>query len=405
MSSQAQLSDAFTDLSSIDAGQARECARALLRTPLIRPDGPDGHLLPMMYRHRDVLGALFSSYLGYPLTIERRFARLHKRLDSTARRGITGFTPRAYVYLALTLAALAGAGRQILLSQLVADIRGAAAEAGITVSDDRVELRALSSALRHLVSLGVLEETDGTVTAVGQGQPGEALITISLDLLGLVMARAVLTVMPGPDGLPTTGLATGLEVGLLARRRLAEDPAVLFRDLPEPEAAYLRARQLDESYWLDRYFGLQVEARSEGIATVDPDGYLTDLPFPAESTVSRMALLALPPLLEAAAPATEDRYLVTADQVQGICRSLHERYPKAWATAETSNMERLASKVADLLTQVGLARRASNGGLLLSSAARRWQPLAREKKPTPESPAHPGGGLTLFDDEDGGEAP
>jgi uncharacterized protein (TIGR02678 family) len=238
-----------------------------------------------MYRHRDVLQALFSSYLGYPLTIERRFARLHKRLDSAARRGITGFTSRAYVYLALTLAVLAGAGRQILLSQLVADIRGAAAEAGITVSDDRVELRALSSALRHLVSLGVLEETDGTVTAIGQGQPGEALITISLDLLGLVMARAGLTGMPGPDGLPPTGVSTGLEVGLLARRRLVEDPAVLFRDLPEPEAAYLRAHQLDESYWLDRYFGLQVEARSEGIATVDPDGYLTDLPFPAESTV------------------------------------------------------------------------------------------------------------------------
>jgi hypothetical protein len=91
--------------------------------------------------------------------------------------------------------------------------------------------------------------------------------------------------MPGPDGLPPTGVSTGLEVGLLARRRLVEDPAVLFRDLPEPEAAYLRAHQLDESYWLDRYFGLQVEARSEGIATVDPDGYLTDLPFPAESTV------------------------------------------------------------------------------------------------------------------------
>ena len=75
MSSQAQLSDAFTDLSSIDAGQARECARALLRTPLIRPDGPDGHLLPTMYRHREVLQAVFSSYLGYPLTIERRFAQ------------------------------------------------------------------------------------------------------------------------------------------------------------------------------------------------------------------------------------------------------------------------------------------------------------------------------------------
>ena len=88
-------------------------------------DGPDGQLLPLMYRHRHVLQALFSSYLGYPLLVERRFARLYKRLDGQAGRGISGFTPRAYVYLALTLAALVEAGRQVLLSQLVADVRGA----------------------------------------------------------------------------------------------------------------------------------------------------------------------------------------------------------------------------------------------------------------------------------------
>ena len=71
---------------------------------------------------------------------------------------------------------------------------------------------------------------------------------------------------------------------------------LLYSDLPADEAEYLRAHQREESYWLDRYFGLQAETRSEGIAVIDPDGYLTDLSFPAGSTVARMALLALEPL-------------------------------------------------------------------------------------------------------------
>jgi hypothetical protein len=299
MSSQAQPPDAFTDLPPIDAAQARQCARALLRRPLIRPASPDGHLLPLMYRHRHALQALFGSYLGYPLLIERRFARLYKRLDAQGGRGVSGFTPRAYVYLTLALAALAETGRQVLLSQLVTDIRGIAAEARITINDDIVELRALSNALRHLVDLGVLEETEGTVVSVTQGQPGEALITINLDLLGLVTTRSL-----GP-GIPAREApATDLDDGILAHRRLVEDPVVLYCDLPTQEAEYLRAHQRDEDFWLDRYFGLQLEIRSEGIAVVDPDGGLTDLPFPSGSTVSRMTLLALDHLLEVAALTT-----------------------------------------------------------------------------------------------------
>jgi uncharacterized protein (TIGR02678 family) len=400
MSSQPQPPDALTDLPPIDAGQARQCARALLRRPLIRPAGPDGHLLPLMYRHRHALQALFGSYLGYPLVIERRFARLYKRLDAQGGRGISGFTPRAYVYLTLALAALAEAGRQVLLSQLVADIRGVAAEAGITINDDLVELRALSNALRQLVDLGVLEETEGTVVSVAQGQPGEALITISLDLLGLVTTRSL-----GP-GIPVQEApATGLDDGIIAHRRLVEDPVVLYCDLPTREAEYLRAHQRDEDFWLDRYFGLQLEIRSEGIAVVDPDGGLTDLPFPSGSTVSRMTLLALDHLLEVAAFASGGRCLVTGGQVQDVCRRLSELYPTAWAKDESSNVERLATRVTDLLVQVGLARRTDDDTVLLSPAAGRWQPRTQEKKAVTESPAQPGNELTLFGDEDEGDAP
>jgi uncharacterized protein (TIGR02678 family) len=405
MSSQVRQPDVFGDLSHVDAAQARQCARVLLRRPLVRPDGLDGQMLPLMYRHRHVLQSLFSGYLGYSLLVERRFARVYKRLDGQAGRGMSGFTPRIYVYLTLTLAALVDAGRQILLSQLIADVRGAAAEAGITVSEELVELRALSSALRHLVDLGVLEETEGTVASVAHGQSGEALITISLELLGLVMARTGTTRSPELGTLSLWAPTASLNDGVLARRRLVEDPVVLYCDLPAQEAEYLRAHQQQEGFWLDRYFGLQTEGRSEGIAVVDPDGYLTDLPFPAGSTVARMALLALPPLMEAAAPTAEGRRLVTATQVRDACAGLCERYPAAWAKDEAANAERLATRVTDMLAQAGLARRADDRTVFLSPAASRWQPEAEEKRASAESPARAGRELTLFDDEDGSDMP
>jgi uncharacterized protein (TIGR02678 family) len=405
MSSQVRQPDVFADLSHVDAAQARQCARVLVRRPLVRPDGPDGQMLPLMYRHRHVLQSLFSNYLGYSLLVERRFARVYKRLDGQAGRGMSGFTPRIYVYLTLTLAALVDAGRQILLSQLIADVRGAAAEAGITVSEELVELRALSSALRHLVDLGVLEETEGTVASVAHGQSGEALITISLELLGLVMARTGTTRPLEPGTLSLWAPTASLNDGVLARRRLVEDPVVLYCDLPAREAEYLRAHQQQEGFWLDRYFGLQTEARSEGIAVVDPDGYLTDLPFPAGSTVARMALLALPPLMEAAAPTAEGRRLVTATQVRDACAGLCERYPAAWAKDEAANVERLATRVTDMLAQAGLARRADDRTVFLSPAASRWQAEAEEKRASAESPARAGREFTLFDDEDGSDMP
>ena len=127
-----------------------------------------------------------------------------------------------------------------------------------------------------------------------------------------------------------------------------------------------------------------MEARSEGIAVVDPDDYLTDLPFPAGSTVARMALLALAPLMEAATPAAEGRYLVTTGLVRDVCVGLRERYPAAWGKDEVSNVERLATRVTDMLAQAGLACRAGDAEVLLSPAASRWQPQAEEKKASAE---------------------
>lgn len=354
-----------------------------------------------MYRHRHVLQRLFAVYLGYQLRVERRFARLHKAPDTGTGRGISEFTPRSYVYLTLTLAALVEAGQQLLLSQLVSDIRGAAAEAGIPVSDERVEMRALSLALRHLVDLGILEETEGTVASLAHEHSAEALITVDMELLGLMAARLRFIDSRSQDITPSQAASVTQDVGIQSHRRLVEDPVLLYSDLPADEAEYLRAHQREESYWLDRYFGLQAETRSEGIAVIDPDGYLTDLPFPAGSTVTRMALLALEPLTAMSARTTQGWCLVTEHQIRDVCADLCDRYPKAWAKAERSNIDALASRVTDMLLQAGLARRIGDREVALTPPADRWQPQVEDKRAATKPSAGLDDELSLFDIEDG----
>jgi len=397
MTERGPFEDLLDDLPHPEAAQVRVCVRTLLRRPILHINGRGADLLPMVFRHRDRLRRLFATYLGYRLTVEGRLARLYKSADTGTGRGIPNFTPRAYAYLALTLAALVDTGRQVLLSQLIADVRGAAAEAGITIGDDLVELRALTSALRYLVSLGVMEEIEGSVSAVQQRGAAEALVTIDTDVLGLVVPR----VRPNGGSKPSEPSPTVTQsVGILARRRLVEDPVVLYTDLPDAEARYLREHHRQEAYWMERYVGLQVETRAEGMVAIDPDEFLTDLAFPANSTISRMALLLLEPLLAASPPRADGCYLVARGQVARLCEDLAARYPSAWAKRDVSNIETLVSRVTDHLLDTGVARLADHD-LVLIPAAHRWQPRVEEKTVTAEkSPDDGEATATLFDGEE-----
>ena len=176
--------DVLDGLSEIDAANVVRCARVLLRRPLLRVGGPDGDLLPLAYRHRHALTELFARVLGYRLVVRRQFARLYKALPgTTVVRGEPSLTPRGYAYLALTIAALTGVGRQVLLSRLVADVRAAAAEAGIEANDDMPDRRALTAALRHLVALGVIIMLLGVAIAPLPGPMGMPLVVIGLMLV------------------------------------------------------------------------------------------------------------------------------------------------------------------------------------------------------------------------------
>ncbi|ANZ36170.1 TIGR02678 family protein [Lentzea guizhouensis] len=362
----------FDNLSEIDAANVVRCARTLLRRPLLRSDGPDGELLSLVYRHRAVLQDLFAGLLGYRLVVERRFARLYKSgpgNDDT--RGVLSMSPRGYAYLALTLAVLTGIGRQTLLSRLVADIRSAAAEAGIDAPDDVTERRALTAALRHLVSLGVLQETEGSVAQDMSLQ--EALITIDTDLLGQLVTGPVgeaespqrlveLAARPGPRG-----------VEHAVRRKLVETPLVLYADLPPEQADWLRRNQRKETALLEQAFGLFTECRVEGVLAADPEDYLTDLSFPGVSTAARIALLALPDLLDDPAQDAPARHVVTVERLREVCARLVEDYPAAWSKQFTDDLDRLVAEVTELLRRMELAVPCEQGWSI-SAAAHRWLP-------------------------------
>ncbi|ATE52603.1 MULTISPECIES: TIGR02678 family protein [Actinosynnema] len=386
----------FDDLSEIDSAIVVRCARTLLRRPLLRADGPDGELLGAVYRHRFALQDLFAGLLGYRLVVERRFARLYKAGPGHDDSRGAGLTPRGYAYLALVLAVLTGVGRQVLLSRLVADARAAAAEAGIAVVDDVVDRRALTSALRHLVALGVLHETEGSVDA-----QAEALITVDTDLLGQLLTGPVaeadgagrlveLAARPGPRG-----------VEHAVRRRLVENPVVLYADLPPEQADWLRRNQRKESALLETAFGLRTECRAEGVLAADPEDYLTDLCFPGTSTVARIALLALPELLESR-PVAGGRHPVDPARAREVCAELVADYPAAWSKQYVEDLDGLTAEVLELLRRTGLAAPDAEGpGWTLAPTAHRWVPApdgAPEREvevvaaPEPQS-------WSLFDEE------
>ncbi|TWP49357.1 TIGR02678 family protein [Lentzea tibetensis] len=388
------------ELSDIDAANVVRCARTLLRRPLLRTDGPDGELLTLVYRHRAVLQDLFAGLLGYRLVVERRFARLYKSgpgNDDT--RGVLGLSPRAYAYLALTLAVLTGTGRQTLLSRLVADIRAAATEAGIDAPDDITERRALTAALRHLVSLGVVHETEGTV--VQDTVPQEALITIDTDLLGQLVTGPVgeaespehlvrLAARPGPRG-----------VEHAVRRKLVETPLVLYADLPDDQSEWLRRNQRKETALLEQCFGLYTECRVEGVLTSDPEDVLTDLYFPGTSTVARIALLALPELVEHEHEDAPARHVVARQRIREACAVLVEDYPAAWSKQFTDDLDRLTDEVTELLRRMGLAVPCDDGWSI-SAAAHRWIPVPDgdpEREAVPEPVAEVVPSWSLFDEE------
>ncbi|MFF4423829.1 TIGR02678 family protein [Streptomyces sp. NPDC001549] len=293
------------------ATERRAAGRLLLARPLVTSAGPYADLFPLIRRHADWLGKRFQQVLGYRLLVDTSYARLFKAgLGAGAGHRLersTGaaFTPRTYSCLALALSVLVTAPEQMLLSQLVADIRAAAADAGVKLEETgrAVEKRTLVAALRQLIDWGVLTETEGSVGSLVQEEGGEALITVDREIARIIVSGPLAQSLDGADLVRRAADPGFGGPRTYVRRMLVETPVVYLDELTDAERDWLRTRQRREAQAFSELLGLEAEIRGEGVALVDPEDELTDLQLPGTGTVAQASLLLVERLVERLRPA------------------------------------------------------------------------------------------------------
>ncbi len=341
--------------------------------------GPHSDLFPLIRRHADWLAKRFQQVLGYQLLVDTSYARLFKaglgagaghRLERSTG---TPFTPRTYACLALALSVLVTAPEQMLLSRLVADIKAAAADAGVELEGTgrAAEKRTLAAALRQLVDWGVLIETEGSVNAVTQEDGAEALITIDREIARAVVAGPLAQSRDGADLVRRAADPGFGGPRTYVRRMLVETPAVYLDDLTDAERDWLRTRQRREAQAFSELLGLEAEIRAEGVVLVDAEEEVTDVHLPGTGTVAQAALLLLEQLVERLRPDSPGHPATGGQLVIGVAvpdgmvdellAELVEEYGRRsnWQRGYLEDQSALRDAVLDLLSRMRLVARVS----------------------------------------------
>ncbi|WP_214368709.1 TIGR02678 family protein [Pseudonocardia sp. H11422] len=387
--------------------ERRRAARALLRNPLLHADGAGADDLRLVRRHRAELTRMFADGLGYRLVVEPGAARLYKAglgRDTTRpllRRGGRPFTPRGYALLCLTVAALTRSKGQLLVDELVAQVRSAAVDAGLDIDLDAIaDRRALYAALSALVDLGVLNERDGDLEHWAE-QRTASLLDVRRDRLALLVAAPLAGVRSRDYLLDTAALpsaAGGARVAV--RRRLVESPVLSADELTEEQGEWWRRNRNREREWFADRLGLDLELRAEGAVAIDTDGELTDQEFPGGGSARQLALLILERLAE--------RLRAAAREATGPDRVWRRAGPDLVATTSAQVLgewgaglkreyrDDTDAAVADarsVLVAAGLVRVAPDGAWLVHAAGARYTVQASIAEPAP------GGQPSLFEEE------
>ncbi len=377
--------------------ERRRAARALLRRPLL-VDGPDGAAddLRLVRRHRAELERLFADGMGYRLVVEPGAARLYKAglgRDATRpllRRSGKPFTPRAYALLCLTIAALNRGKGQLLVDELVAQVRSAAVDAGLDVDLDAiVDRRALHAAFTALVELGVLHERDGDLEHWAE-QHTASLLDVRRDRLALLVAAPLGGIRSPADLLDAAALPSAAGGSRVAvRRRLVESPVLSVDELTEEQAEWWRRGRNREREWFAERLGLEVELRAEGAVAIDPDGELTDVEFPGGGSGRQLALLlveALAHRLRDAARAAEPPARIwrraDAREVAATAGSVLAEWGDGLRKELRADHVAALAEARAVLIGAGLVRAEPDGSWLVHAAAARYVARASIADPT-----------------------
>lgn len=382
----------------------QRAARALLKEPLLTADGPHADAFRLVRRHAAELREWFERNVGWALRTDADTARLRKTpgvlTDSThparevGRAGLP-FTRRRYVLLCLTLAALERGESQVALGRLAEQVVLAAADpeladAGITFTLERRDERLdLAAVVRLLLRFGVLRRVAGDEDAYISGS-GDVLYDVR---------RRVLAGMPatlrGPSLVETreaeARLAEMTEQTALdsdelrfrairwkLTRLLLDEPVLYYDDLTDDELAYLTRQRGFLTARIGELTGLVAEARSEGIAMVDPLDDLTDVRMPEQGTHGHITLLLAGHLARAGRP-------VAPAELATRVRELAAEHGGFWSKSarEPGAEPELVEQALAKLVALGLAERTHRGVVPRPALARYavGEPVVREAKP------------------------
>lgn len=399
-----------TILAATERDELRSARRALLAQPLI-VQSAEPEAFGLIARHRQALREWFSEQTGWKLVVDRDagFARLHKvpvRITNTHGAHLDGkppFNKRRYVLLCLTLAVLEESAPQTTLARIAQELEIlSSADENIERFDATVmiERRAFVDALRFLMELRILEMRDGDAeTYVISRERGDALFDINDRLLGQLIATPIPPALLAPEAQDPAALLVELypetEDGQRQRarhrvvRRLLDEAVVYYDELEPRERDWLLHSLGFVETLLEEQVGLHSERHRDGIATIDPDGELTDARFPdGGSSVKHAALLLCEALAARGAEAARSGAIArveTAELLALMGRLIAEYGERcAWSVAyrsEAGGAELLLAEALALLERFNLVERAPDGVRPLPAIAR-----FRSSEPRPSRP-------------------
>jgi len=435
------------DISDLELDDYQRTMRMVLRHPLITARFPDDKSLNRVRRFAASLRRDLAEAFGYRLETHgttMRLVRAKDLVDGTQpirSRTDRPFDRQRYAYLMLCLAVLGRCGIQTTVSEL-ADMVAADANriAGLGMDVDRhADRRAFVDAVGWLEDRGAVATAEGSSQAwVTDSRTGEALLDIERDVvLALFRPPRTVQAVSGVMGLMDQSMATsGNEQRRLAaqraRRAVAEQPVVYFRDVDDAIANHLRGTALAED--MQRLMGLRLERRAEGVLLVDTTAGFSVERFPSTGAAAQAAILLLvelcdrindpdrPQIQQIAAPSRADRQAAIAaavdvglpaatqivlaadDQSPATMDSSGEqqrlpfvtdsflndtvvailsRYPKSFGADWRADPQRLCAEAVGLLERFGCVQTIPGGVLVLPLAGRYRNTVAQAKtRPT-----------------------
>ncbi|TDQ51505.1 DUF2398 family protein [Actinorugispora endophytica] len=394
--------------------ERQAAARRLLADPIITARShPEDFAL--VHAHSDWLIRSFERVLGYDLTVADDHARLVKsglvRAVATPLHRASGapFTPRAYTYLALTLAALAETAPRTAVTELAAAVREAADEAGLDLDpESRLgERRAFVAGLVRLASWGALTVTSGDLADYAVDGSAEVGLAVDHAIAARIPAhpphatadpRAFIARAENDAAAPDDRAAE-----LTLRRLLAETTVVYRAELAPAHRARLTGHQWRAAAELTELLGCEAEIRAEGVALVMPGDAAADArgtdqhpAFPGSGPVGRAALTLLARLTAALAPPPFSHAVpIPAGLLRaGLAAAVDDDATRDWTRTATSHVpdpDALTERVLRLLVDSRLLEHAPDGGGLDDDPMDGWRLLAAAARYRDAVPAQVGG--------------